>query len=85
MATAVSHQRRPGRHAQVQKLLAAQSPLLGTAMLGLPVWSVPTGLSNGLPTGVQLVSWKFREDLALRAGEMVEAAAGFSALQHFTK
>ena len=69
----------------VKKLLAAQSPLLGTAMMGLPGLSVPTGLSNGLPTGVQLVSWKFREDLILRAGEMVETAAGFSALAQLTR
>ena len=74
-----------GGDTQVKKLLAAQSPLLGTAMMGLPGLSVPTGLSNGLPTGVQLVSGKFREDLALRAGEMVEAAAGFSAVQHLAK
>ena len=65
---------------QVQKLLAAQAPLLITAMLGVPGLSVPTGLVGGLPTGVQLVSWKFREDVALRAGEVIELAAGFSAL-----
>ena len=65
---------------QVQKLLAAQAPLLITAMLGVPGLSVPTGLVGGLPTGVQLVSWKFREDVALRAGEVIERAAGFSAL-----
>ncbi len=64
----------------VQTLVAAQSPLLGTAMMGLPGLSVPTGLVGGLPTGVQLVSWKFREDIALRAGEVIERAAGFSAL-----
>ena len=65
----------------VHALLAAQSPLLGTAMLGLPGLSVPTGLRDGLPLGVQIVATKFREDLALRAGEIVERAAGFSALE----
>lgn len=64
----------------VAGLLAAQSPLLGTAMMGLPALSVPTGLAEGLPTGVQLVAARFREDLALRAGELIERAAGFSAL-----
>ena len=53
---------------------------MGTAMMGLPGLAVPTGMSAGLPTGVQLVSWKFREDLILQAGELIEAAAGFSAL-----
>jgi amidase len=64
----------------VHRLLAAQSPLLGTAMMGLPGLSVPTGLAGGLPTGVQLVATRFREDRCLRAGELVERAAKFSAL-----
>lgn len=63
-------------------LLAAQSPLLGTAMLGLPGLVVPTGLADGLPTGVQLVAGRFREDRCLAAGALVEQAAGFSALAH---
>jgi amidase len=67
---------------QVQQLLAAQAPLLGTAMMGLPGLSVPTGVVNGLPVGVQLVTGRFREDLALRAGEMIEQAAGYAVLDH---
>jgi amidase len=43
---------------------------------------VPTGLVNGLPVGVQIVSTKFREDRMLPAGEVIERAAGFSALDH---
>ena len=64
--------------------MRAQSPLLGTAMMGLPGLSVPTGLAGGLPTGVQLVSGRFREDLILRAGEIIERAARFSALDRLT-
>jgi amidase len=71
-----------GTPEQVNKLVAAQSPLLGTAMMGLPGLAVPTGIAAGLPIGVQIVTWRFREDLALRAGEMIERAAGFSALDH---
>ena len=71
-----------GTPAQVDALVRAQSPLLGTAMMGLPGLSVPTGLVGGLPTGVQLVSSRFREDLILRAGAIIEAAAHFSALDH---
>lgn len=70
---------------RVQQLLAAQSPLLGTAMLGLPGLSVPTGLDVGLPTGVQIVAARFREDRALRVGEIIERAAGFSALDQLAK
>jgi len=67
---------------RIQQILLAQSPLLSTAVLGLPGLSVPTGLSDGLPTGVQLVATKFREDRLLAAGEVIERAAGFSALEH---
>jgi amidase len=83
----VSWQRQPpidadvGPPDQVDRLVAAQSPLLGTAMLGLPGLSVPTGLDGGLPTGVQLVAGRFREDRCLAAGALVEAAARFSALE----
>ena len=69
-----------GSPEQVQSLVAAQSPLLGTAMMGLPGLSVPTGVVDGLPIGVQLVSGRFREDLILRAGEIIERAAKFNVL-----
>ena len=63
-----------------EDILLAQTPLLNTALLGLPGLSVPTGLSDGLPAGVQLVTGRFREDLALYAGSIIEQAANFSAL-----
>ena len=64
----------------MNEIIAAQSPLLATAVLGLPGLSVPTGLADGLPAGVQLVTSRYREDLCLRAGETIERAADFSAL-----
>jgi len=64
----------------VHRLLAAQSPLLGTAMMGLPGLSVPTGMAGALPAGVQLVAARFREDRCLAVGDMVEAAARYCAL-----
>ena len=60
----------------LEGVLRAQSPLLGTAMLGLPGLSVPTGLANGLPAGVQLVAARWREDLLLQAGAAIERAVG---------
>jgi amidase len=65
---------------RMAELLAAQSPLLSTAGLGLPGISVPTGIANGLPTGVQLVATRYREDLLLHAAQMIEVAAGFDVL-----
>ncbi|SPA51212.1 amidase family protein [Cupriavidus taiwanensis] len=63
-------------------LLDAQSPLLATALLGMPGLSVPTGMAGGVPVGVQLMAWRFREDLLLRAGEIVEDAARFTPFTH---
>jgi amidase len=42
---------------------------------------VPTGLADGLPTGVQLVATRYREDLLLHAAQMIEDAAGFDVLR----
>ena len=44
--------------------------------LGLPGLAVPVGTHGALRTGVQIVAGRFREDLALDAGEVVEAAEG---------
>ncbi len=66
---------------QVHDLLNAHAPLLATAMLGLPGLAAPTGVVNGLPTGVLLSTWRYREDLALRAGEMIERASGYRVLE----
>ncbi len=37
-------------------------------LAGLPAVSVPCGLSNGLPIGMQLMAPRFREDLLIRVG-----------------
>ncbi len=63
---------------QMHALLDAQSPLLATAMLGMPGLSVPTGMAGGIPVGVQLMAWRFREDLLLQAGQVIEDAARFT-------
>ncbi|MFD1559587.1 amidase family protein [Paraburkholderia silviterrae] len=60
----------------MRRILDAQSPLLATAILGLPGLSVPTGLVDGVPMGVQLVAGRFQESLCLAAGEAIEARAG---------
>lgn len=62
--------------AQLRGIIDAQGPLTATALLGLPGLAVPTGLSDGLPTGVQIVAGRFQEALCLAAGEAIEARAG---------
>lgn len=65
-----------------QSVLRACSPMLANALLGLPGLAVPTGMDSNLPVGVQICVARFREDIAFRAGEIIERAANFSALDH---
>ena len=53
--------------------------LTAVAVLGLPALAVPTGVVDGLPTGVQIMGGRFREDLCLAAGEAIEARSGMAA------
>ncbi|WP_020551688.1 hypothetical protein [Streptomyces scabrisporus] len=43
------------------------------ALLGFPALAVPTGVADGLPSGVQLIGRRFREDLLLDAAAAIEA------------
>ena len=53
--------------------------LTAVPMLGVPCLAVPTGVVDGLPTGVSIMAARFREDLCLAAGEAIEARAGMTA------
>jgi aspartyl-tRNA(Asn)/glutamyl-tRNA(Gln) amidotransferase subunit A len=46
-------------------------------MAGLPGLSIPCGLSDGLPVGLQLLGPAFSENLLFRAGHALERALGF--------
>jgi len=46
--------------------------------LGIPGVAVPTGVHDGLPTGVQIYADLFRDDLCLMAAECIERAAGMA-------
>jgi aspartyl-tRNA(Asn)/glutamyl-tRNA(Gln) amidotransferase subunit A len=46
-------------------------------MAGLPGMSMPCGLSDGLPVGLQLVGPQFSENTLFRAGHALEQAIGF--------
>ena len=41
--------------------------------LGLPSVALPMGVSDGLPTGIQVYSEVYREDLCLMASEIIES------------
>lgn len=57
----------------VRRMLNALKYQLAIPVLGLPSLAVPMSQRDGLPDGVQIVSRRFREDLCLAAGELIEA------------
>jgi len=62
-----------GGDEQVRQMLEAHRTLVAISLLGLPGLSMPTGLVDGVPVGVQLVAGKFHEEQCLIAGEVIEA------------
>ncbi len=52
-------------------------------LAGLPAVSVPAGLSNGLPLGLQIIGRAFDEATVLRVGQVLETAAAFTHLPGF--
>jgi aspartyl-tRNA(Asn)/glutamyl-tRNA(Gln) amidotransferase subunit A len=46
-------------------------------MAGLPGLSIPCGLSEGLPVGLQLIGPQFSENMLFRVGHALEQAIGF--------
>jgi amidase len=50
------------------------APMFASSALGFPSISVPTGVEDGLPTGVQLMAARFREDLLLDAADAIEGS-----------
>ena len=48
-----------------------------SCMAGLPGLSIPCGLSEGLPVGLQLVGPQFAENTLFRVGHALERALGF--------
>ena len=47
-------------------------------LAGLPAVSVPAGLSDGLPLGLQIIGRTFDEETVLRIAQVLESAAGFT-------
>jgi amidase len=59
-----------------RRVWQALRPSIAMNLMGLPAALAPTGLDGGLPTGVQLVASRYREDVALDAAQVVEDALG---------
>lgn len=59
-----------------ERVWKAQIPQIGTPLMGLPGLSVFTGFHDTTPTGVQILANRFREDLCLDAGKIIEDGFG---------
>jgi amidase len=62
--------------ARTAQMWAECATLMAVPVIGVPGLAVPTGVVDGLPTGVQILAPRFREDLCLAAGEAIEARSG---------
>ncbi|NGN66612.1 amidase, partial [Streptomyces sp. A7024] len=58
---------------RMREIMAAQWPLQAIPVLGFPAVSVPTGVTDGLPSGVQLIGGRFQEDALLGVAGDIEA------------
>ncbi len=70
---------------QSRQLILDQGMLYLVNLLGLPASSVPTGLENNLPMGVQIIGKRFRQDQCLDAAEIIEHKTGILAHQLWNK
>jgi amidase len=60
--------------AAFRRAMEAQLTQVGLPLMGLPGLTVTTGLVGRVPVGVQLLAGRYREDLLLEAGAVIEAA-----------
>jgi len=60
---------------QITRIAQAMRMVVPVNILGLPSCAVPVGCDGGLPQGVQLIGWRFREDLLLDAAQAIEDRA----------
>ena len=60
----------------LDRIWGAQLPQVAIPLLGLPGISVASGIEDGVPCGVQLVTAPWREDIALDAAQVLETGFG---------
>ena len=65
------------RTADPLAMYAADLLTIPSNMAGLPGLSIPSGLSEGLPVGLQLIGPQFAENTLFRAGQALERALAF--------
>ena len=68
------------RTANPLAMYAADLLTIPSNLAGLPGLSIPCGLSEGLPVGLQLIGRQFSENLLFRAGHALECALAFDSV-----
>lgn len=61
---------------QARVVLETFRPVLPANLFGAPAAVVPAGIAGGLPVGVQVSSWRFRDHRCLSVAEMIDDALG---------
>lgn len=62
--------------AAMRRCMDIQWPMMSLPLLAVPGLAVPTGVVDGLPTGVQLIGRRFDEERLLDVGDVIEGARG---------
>ncbi len=65
------------RAADPLAMYACDVMTIPSCLAGLPGLNIPSGLSEGLPVGLQLIGSQFGENALFRAGHALERAIGF--------
>ncbi|TML19701.1 MAG: Asp-tRNA(Asn)/Glu-tRNA(Gln) amidotransferase GatCAB subunit A, partial [Actinobacteria bacterium] len=65
------------RAADPLAMYASDLLTIPSCLAGLPGLSIPCGLSEGLPVGLQLIGPQFGENMLFRAGHVLETALAF--------
>jgi aspartyl-tRNA(Asn)/glutamyl-tRNA(Gln) amidotransferase subunit A len=65
------------RAADPLAMYASDLLTIPSCLAGLPGLSIPCGLSDGLPVGLQLIGPQFGENVLFRTGHALEQALGF--------
>ena len=68
-----------------RQLMMDQGMLYLVNVLGLPAASVPTGVNDTVPMGVQIIGRRFREDQCLDAAQVIENHTGVVAHQLWSR